>query len=296
MRHRFFVTACVVLVTVGVAAGFLTGCAESLPVADAATEIAAEPYDTPAEPTPEPTPQPVTEQAIYEVDAEDVLKDFLRQFPTLFFDVPIYRYFNEETGNAYNWAGEPAEYLPAFFRTFYGGLHHRDGSVVSDDAPFVSHGAVAIHFNLYHLDDSGFPVIAILFAFETWGWHELFRFVDGEYRSMGTFSWPRFFKDTQGRLLMGTFEAGATGPGDGLHYVVWDADGADMRLVPIISFMGESWDDFVWFNYLTGEYSDFCMYTGDWLNPPDVPYTPLTPIGPLTELEEQLLETISGSL
>ena len=221
-------------------------------------------------------------------------EDFLSQFPTVFLEVPWFQRVDGTTGNVYDWDGSRVQNVPLYFRDAHGNLHRQDGTAVGEDAPYISHGAVATRFNLFNLDDSGTPVITILFTFETWGWHAIYRFVNGEYRHMGSFSWPRFRTDTFGHLIMASNEAGASSQYDGLHYVVWD--GADMQLQTIIGFAGEDWTDFVWHNFITGQPSDFSFYIDNELNPPGVPGTPFTTVNPLTALEDEITAALTARL
>ena len=220
---------------------------------------------------------------------------FLRQFPTAMIDLQTFHHIDPETGYVYEWDGTRVDDVPPFFRLQNDAtVRDRAGNVLFEGLPFMRYGAVATQFNLFNLDDSGFPVITVLFAFETWGWHEIYRFVYGEYRFMGTVPWPRFFRDAEGRLIMGSHEIGAPGRHDGLHYVTWE--GIRMHLHTIIGHYGNYWENGIWQNFITGLPSAFCLYTDDWANPPDVPYTPFTPVQPLTELENQMREAILQTL
>ena len=59
-------------------------------------------------------------------------------------------------------------------------------------------------------DNDGIPEILILYAAETWGGHVLYKFVDGEYRDAGGMSWPWFYTDEQGRIVMVEGDHGST--------------------------------------------------------------------------------------
>ena len=235
--------------------------------------------------------------SIYDENADVI--EFLSQFPTLFMDVPFLVY-DAETNAFYAFDGELAEELPHFFRSYAGEwgellLFDGQGNIISDDVSFLLNGAMALWFEIYEFDGLSHPIIAILFAFETHGMHQIFRFIDGEYRPMLMLSWPRFATDTEGRLIVISHEAGATGRDDGIHYVVWTEDG--MELDTIIGFLGDDWgphtlQDFVWYNFITEQESDFCMYMDDQMNPPDVPNTPFVPVQPSEDLREHITQIL----
>ena len=147
----------------------------------------------------------------------------------------------------------------------------RDGNEIGEDVIFISDGLVADQFELFDFTGSGIPDILIRFIAETWAGWKLFVFADGQYQDSGLrLSWPRFFYDEQGNVIVQESDHGDT-----MIYRLYFADGAANREIIF------DWD---WHG------------PNFWINPhnPTLPGTnePLTVVPRLTALEEQIYSSV----
>jgi len=172
--------------------------------------------DPTPEPTPEPTPWPVNAETPFVPPTVEIsefgrhaAQCFISQFPTLF----SFHYRFEDGTFGQNIAGNLATafYPPLVSYTRNDGLafFDRHGNEI-EDAPFIiGEGlfdrGVAFSANLYYLGNNGIPDIII-----TWGVpdtgatrRELFRFIDNDFRSIGTLNaHHNFFYTPDGRLIV----------------------------------------------------------------------------------------------
>jgi len=151
--------------------------------------------------------------------------------------------------------------------------YDRMGNVIHE-APFLIGEAtdqlVAWEYSLFDLDHNGIPAIDIRYVYPESGGgfpHNLYRYVNGEYRYVGAVTSPQFFVDSSGQTIV--FE--------------WNYE--DLRVTRLISGEGiELIAD--WGQFWGGDVIDKNPSLFDMLN------EPLTPIEPLTELQQSVTESV----
>jgi len=188
----------------------LVGCGSS--EANTTTPTTTEPYRSePVEPNPNGIPYPSSPTTEISEFGRQATKDFLSELTTLF---SLSFQFEDGTFGQ-NIAGLAHPFYPplvSYIRVDdYPWIIYSDrfGNVI-EDAPFLMDiGFVqgfAANASLYYLGNNGIPCIVILWGVPDTGAmrRELFRFIDGEFRSIGVLnaSAYSFFYNTDGQLIV----------------------------------------------------------------------------------------------
>ena len=143
--------------------------------------------------------------------SNQAIEDFLSPYISLF-SLGVYN-----NGVMTGWNGASLDRDPLVYLSYDGGetsnwisgsAYYKDGSLVPDDAPFLQDKFIALSFELYDIDSDGIPEILILFAAETYGFAGLYKYIDGQYQNVGFMSWPEFYADDAGRILMVEYDHG----------------------------------------------------------------------------------------
>ena len=151
---------------------------------------------------------------------------------------------------------------------------------------------VVFSFSLYYFGNDGIPDILILSGIpETCAsGFVIYSFIDGEYRDVGTLSFPSFFFDYSGQVVVLDLMRGMWD----YFYLDFTPDGAELTRIPLIDW------DVVWAgdNALSRQFESF--HNADfWESEHPTMFNsnlPLTHIRPLTELQEKLTESITANL
>jgi len=253
-------------------------------------------------PTPEPTPWPVNTETPFvpptvEISefGRQVTHDFITQFPTLF----SFHYRFEDGSFGQNIAGNLAYsfYPPlvSYSRTYGLVFFDRHGNEIEDAAFIIGEGlfdrGVAFHASMYYLGNNGIPDIVI-----TWGVpdtgatrREMFRFIDGEFRSMGILNAPcNFFYTPDGRVIV-LYDSEYNSV-HGYYYITFlnNVIAHELIIAPNMYTWesGESWRNHHMWPYFF-ENPNPTMYGTN---------QPLTQIFPLTELQGELAADIIEQL
>jgi len=228
----------------------------------------------PVEPT--PSPEPPTEFAYQHL--EDFLSNFLTLTGSFGFmtDDGTYRDFSSNIFEA-----RPLvvwERLSEYPWVVY---FDRLGNRLENTTCIVGEG-FATDFALYYLGNNGVPDIVIRWGIpETCAaFRHLFRFIDGEYRNIGTIKgWYNFFLDPDGRLVV-LYDDALNGP---MAYYYLNFNGSMIEhehLLDTADIGYEAWIDHHW----SDEFRDNPYIIGT-----DIP---LTPVLPLTELHAEIVQAI----
>jgi len=217
-----------------------------------------------------------------------VAENFLREYPNLY---SLGTEANDGTFRDFNTSEILDERPLVLLRQISENGHNEYVWLDRDDVPFVSGASIAFSFSLYDFDFSGIPDIIISMGYELFTCavgHELYRFIDGEYRFIESVNWEEFFYANDGRLIaLNSEEMGY------YHHISFSENGLIREDITDVN--PSSLNDSDRRNYHR-QWAEHHWRSGFQENPSIMNTNiPLTPILPLNELRDEIIMSLRAS-